>query len=74
MAGWLGLRRFLELRRRGKKVPIERAGSYVADVEWQRSEELRPDRLGPSQDDVIDPEPVRDPWRPSRTLGPIPKK
>lgn len=67
----LSLRRFLALRRSGRKVPIERAGSFVADVEWKRSEELRPDRLGPSQDDVTDSEWVRDPWRPGRTLGPM---
>lgn len=53
---------------------IPRPGSFVAEVQWERCEELRPDRLGPSQDDVTDPEPVRDPWRPSRTLGPMPKK
>jgi hypothetical protein len=70
----LTLLRFLNHRRAGRKVPIEQAGSFVAEVEWQRNEELRPDRLGPSQDDVPDPEPVRDPWRPSRTLGPIRKK
>lgn len=65
------MRRFLALRRAGKKVPIERAGTYVGEIEWHRSEELRPDRLGPTQDDVQDPEPVRDPWRPQRTLGPM---
>lgn len=40
-------------------------GSFVADVEWHRVEELRPDRLGPGWKDVQDPE------RPVRTLGPF---
>lgn len=67
-------RLFMALRRQGKRVPIERSGTYVAEIEWERSEELRPDRLGPTQDDVTDPEVVRDPWRPSRSLGPMRKK
>lgn len=46
-----------------RRKPIERK-TYVMDVEWKRSEELRPDRLGPSQDDIQDPE------RPTKTLGP----
>lgn len=49
----------------------ERPRSFVSEVEWHRNEELRPDRLGPSQDDVKDAEPVRDPWRPVRSLGPM---
>lgn len=47
-------------------------GTFVMDTEWMRSEELRPDRLGPAQDDVQDPIRVRaERWRPSRTLGPL---
>jgi len=47
-------------------------GSFVMDVEWQRSEELRPDRLGPTDDDIRDPERVRvERWRPTRSLGPL---
>lgn len=60
--------------RRFTRKPEEKSGTYVADIEWKRVEELRPDRLGPSQDDVPDPEVVRDPFRPLRTLGPLPKK
>jgi hypothetical protein len=65
------VRRLLGLDR---KQPDSR-GTYVADVEWKRSEELRVDRLGPGQDDVSDPEKIRDdPWRPKRTLGPIKRR
>lgn len=73
--------RYLALRRRGVKA--ERAaqvlepkpGTFVMDAEWERSEELRVDRLGPTQDDVEDPERVRvERWRPSRTLGPLPRR
>lgn len=56
------------------KRPEEKPRSYVADIEWKRVEELRPDRLGPGADDVEEPEVVRDPFRPLRTLGPLPKK
>jgi hypothetical protein len=56
-----------------RQKPVGGSGTYVMDVEWHRSEELRPDRLGPSQEDVPDPVQVRDPWRPSRTLGGLPK-
>lgn len=54
--------------------PADQPRSYVADVVWERAEELRPDRLGPGPDDVEEPEVVRDPFRPLRTLGPLPKK
>lgn len=64
---------YLRLRRKGVSQEVA-TRTFVAEVEWQRNEELRPDRLGPSQDDVPDPEPVRDPWRPVRSLGPMPKK
>jgi hypothetical protein len=76
MADWEGLKRFLRLRRAG--VPADKAQralegkTFVMEAEWLRSEELRPDRLGPSQDDVENPERVRvERWRPSRTLGPL---
>jgi hypothetical protein len=40
----------------------------VVEAEWHRSEELRPDRLGPSTDEVQAW--IReDPWRPRNTLG-----
>ena len=38
--------------------------SFNVDTEWDRSEELRTDRLGPSQDDVK----VDDPDRPVKRL------
>ena len=58
---------------RPKQVVNEKPqGTFVMDSKWERSEELRPDRLGPGQDDVPDPEPVRDPWRPTRSLGHLP--
>lgn len=44
----------------------EKHGSHTAPVVWNRTEELRPDRLGPSEDDIPAD---RDPWRPARTLG-----
>lgn len=50
-------------RRRGGVVK----GSYVTDIEWHRVEELRPERLGPSEDDVQS-EGIE---RPSKTLGPM---
>jgi hypothetical protein len=71
--------RFLALRRAG--VPKEKAsrvlepGSFVMDAQWERSEELRTDRLGPSVDDIEDPERVRvERWRPQRGLGPLPRR
>jgi hypothetical protein len=58
-------RRIIE--RLGGVVP-ENLGSFTMDAVISRTEELRPDRLGPSEDDVqIMP---RDLGRPSRTLGP----
>lgn len=59
------------LRRDKTREPETTVGSYVMDISWVRSEELRPERLGPSQDDIDDPERVRvERWRPRRTLGP----
>lgn len=52
---------------------VLKPGTFVADVHWERTEELRVDRLGPGEDDI--PEEARqDPWRPMRTLGPIKKR
>jgi hypothetical protein len=49
-------------------------GSFVAETEFHRNEELRPERLGPSADDVDEADQTHvDPWRPRRTLGPMPK-
>jgi len=60
------IRRIFKRRSAGVVPPT----TFVMEAEWLRSEELRPDRLGPSQDDVEDPERVRiERWRPSRTLG-----
>lgn len=65
------LRRLFE-RKRAKRSDAGGVGqSFIAEVEWHRSEELRPDRLGPSEDDLVIPV---DPWRPRKTLGPMPKR
>jgi hypothetical protein len=45
--------------------------SFVSDVEWERAEELRPDRLGPSEDDLQREEEKAE--RPGRSLGELPK-
>lgn len=71
---WL---KYLSLRRAGvareKASRALKPGTFVMEAEWLRSEELRPDRLGPSQDDVVNPERVKlERWRPSRTLGRMP--
>lgn len=64
---WLG--RLFKRRER----TVEAPKTFVMDVEWHRSEELRTDRLGPQGDDVPDPERVRlERWRPERGLGPLP--
>jgi len=55
--------------------------TYVEEPSWERVEELRVDRLGPSEDDLRADDPTwtppeglqRDPWAPRRTLGPLPK-
>lgn len=48
-------------------------GSFVAEAQWERCEELRPDRLGVTEDEIIaeDPQwqPPPDAWRPRSTLG-----
>lgn len=52
------------------KAPVEKDPPVIMDVEWERSEELRPDRLGPDDRDIVDPERVStERWRPRRTLG-----
>ena len=54
-----------------KRKESETPGTFVMDIDWERSEELRVDRLGPAPEDVPDPERVQvERWRPSRTLGP----
>jgi len=58
---------------------VARRHTFVGDVEWHRSEELRPDRLGPDEDDLLESDPIwrppmgarRDPWRPTDSLGPL---
>lgn len=47
----------------GPDPQAESPGTFVMDAVWNRTEELRPDRLGPDETVVQDPE------RPSRTLG-----
>lgn len=73
--------RFLALRRKGVSAKIaqrvlggvEPPKSFVADVEWHRAEELRADMIGvPSEDEIREDRP-HDPWRPSRTLGKLPR-
>jgi hypothetical protein len=59
------VRKLLGLERKHKP------GTFVMDIDWERSEELRVERLGPSPEDVPDPERIQvERWRPSRTLGP----
>jgi hypothetical protein len=55
---------------RNGRLPEFHRETYVMDVAWERAEELRVDRLGPNEDDVVNPERVRvERWRPLRTLG-----
>lgn len=63
------IRRWRFWRRGGVVQPSK--GTFVQDVTWHRSEELRPDRLGPDEDDINDDRKAirdKDPWRPRRTL------
>lgn len=53
-----------------KRRGVDRKGSFSAEIEFHRTEELRPERLGPSADDLPS-DAFNDPWRPSTTLGPI---
>jgi len=56
-------------RRNAQAGVVQPRGTFVMDIDWVRSEELRTDRLGPSQDDVENPERVQtERWRPRRTL------
>lgn len=56
-------------RGRGCKSPVAgvvpSAGSFVLEADWERAEELRQDRLGPTDKDVTLPD---DPERPGATL------
>lgn len=58
-----------------RTTPAERRKSFVADVTWERSEELRPERLGPGPDDIDEKDETfevpLDPWRPRKSLGPM---
>lgn len=57
----------------GGVVPDEKQ-SFVMDADMERAEELRVDRLGIDENDLMgDREPFipDDPWRPATTLGPI---
>lgn len=56
---------------RSRQAREETRGTFVADIEWHRSEELRPDRLGLTDGDKELTEFPHDPWRPQRTLGPL---
>jgi hypothetical protein len=47
-------------------------GTYVVEAEMHRAEELRPDLLGVPSEDELNDRP-HDPWRPARSLGPLPK-
>jgi len=53
-------------RGRGCKSPlagvVPRGHSFVIEADWERAEELRVDRLGPDDQDIVDPE------RPESTL------
>ena len=70
------LKRIADRRRRAKDaqvIPVKAGHTYVMQAEWRRTEELRPDRLGPGENDLTDEVRV-DPWRPQRTLGPMRKR
>lgn len=63
------------IRSLGGVVPGEKS-TVIVQAEVERTEELRVDRLGPSEDDLEGERESfanRDPWRPSSTLGPIKK-
>jgi hypothetical protein len=59
------------IRRLGGVVPERK--TFVVDAEIERSEELRVDRLGPTEDDLADDDPEWTPppdaWRPESTLS-----
>jgi hypothetical protein len=56
------------LIRRVIEKPRKREGTFVIEADIQRSEELRPDRLGPTEEDIVDPVLPNGGVRPSRTL------
>jgi hypothetical protein len=69
------VRHAIRIGRLGEFHQEQRRESYVADVTWERSEELRPERLGPGAEDIDEADestevPI-DPWRPRRSLGPM---
>lgn len=50
----------------------DRPGSFSLEAHIERTEELRVDRLGPTEEQIAEEtawEPPPDPWRPKRTLG-----
>lgn len=56
------------LRLLGGVTPTRFVGTVQA--EFERAEELRPDRLGPDEDALMrEGWKARDPWRPKNTLG-----
>lgn len=61
-------RRGRTLIRRVIEKPRKREGTFVLEADIQRSEELRPDRLGPGEDDVQEWVLPDGAVRPSRTL------
>jgi hypothetical protein len=52
-----------------RRKDVTRRGSFVVEADIRRSEELRADRLGPDEDDVVEDKPIVDPDRPLRSLG-----
>lgn len=67
------------IRALGGVVPDNPKKTYVEEPGWERAEELRVDRLGPTEDDLRQDDPEwtppeglqRDPFAPRRTLGPL---
>lgn len=62
------LPRYMNRGRKAGKSPlagVDRSRSFVIEGDWERAEELRTDRLGPTDDDVKIPD---DPERPQATL------
>lgn len=61
------------ITRLGGVVPEEKK-TFVMDAQMERAEELRVERLGLSEEDLVgerEPFVPADPWRPATTLGPI---
>lgn len=60
------LPRYMDRGRKAGKSPVagvDRPRSFVLEADWERAEELRTERLGPSEQDIR-----ADPERPSATL------